>query len=127
MNQNTDIYQRLQVFYRNDPDAMEMIQHALENDEPIQFCVLWEDDIIGTLYIKGPQHKYVPDKDMIQELEKKAFILKELAEPQDWGRPIPFLQQMIDNCLRFPEGGWIGYQTSHFSLELLKDKKRPEN
>jgi len=123
MNQNTDIVPRLLAFYRDDPEARKVIEHAHDNDEPIWFSVLWKEDIIGTLYIKGNQHKYVPDKKAIQNLEGKAFIFTELTKPQDWGKPIPFLQQMIDNCIRFPEGGWIGYQTSHFSLELLKDKK----
>lgn len=123
MNQNTNIVPRLLAFYRDDPEARKVIEHAHDNDEPIRFSVLWKEDIIGTLYIKENQHKYVPNKEVIQKLKKKVFIFAELTKPQDWGRPIFCLQEMIDNCVRFPGRGWIGYHNNNYSLELLKDKK----
>lgn len=101
----------------------EMIQRAMDNDEPIRFSVLYDDDVIGTLFIKENQHKYVPDKEVIRKVEKKIFILKELTEPQDWGRPIYYLQRLIDNTIRFPGRGWIGYHTSHISLEISLSRK----
>ena len=109
-------------FYRDETEIVETIENALDNDRAIQFHVCYDQYILGDLYIKGDQHKYVPREDAVCQAEEKAFLVDECCVYRNWGEPIVFFQQMIENCCRFPGRGWIGYQTGRYRLEIVCDQ-----
>ena len=81
----------------------------------IHYQVYWKDNLIGDLFIQNHQYKYVPHDETIQQVRKFAFLLEETMTARDWGKPIRFYQQMLENCSRF-EGRSIGYHNNNYSL-----------
>lgn len=86
----------------------------------IHYQVYWKEHLIGNLFIENNQYKYVPNQEVIHKIEKKAFLFREVVEEYDWGSPISFFKQMIENCERFDEKS-IFFQNNHYSMEKVTD------
>ena len=84
------------------------------------YRVCWKEQLIGDLFIKDDLYKYVPNIEGIHKIEDQAFLLREVVELRDWGEPISFFQQMIENCERF-EGRGIYYQNNNYSMKEVTE------
>ena len=84
----------------------------------VQYKVYWKEQCIGTLYVDGNRHKYVPDHAAINAIKADAFLIREVTNEYDADTPIQFFKQMIENCARF-EGRGIGYHNNNYSLRLV--------
>ena len=86
------------------------------------YKVYWKNFFIGTLHVNNKQHQYIPNFEVIKELEGVAPLVAQTTKPYDWGEEIPFFASRIANCERFGEDDYT-YHTDHYRLEIQKEKE----
>lgn len=85
-----------------------------------KYKVYYKEVLIGTVYVEGKKHKYVPDQERIKQLNNP--IDPTLKEERDWGEEIPFFKSRLKSASRFPNLE-IGNHTDFYRLE--KNEEEP--
>lgn len=93
----------------------------------IKYKVYYKDQCIGRLYInEDDQYKYVADEKKIEEVEKNqnVCIYADARNTRDWGEPIAFFDNRIENCKRFGMVDKVKYPNSDYYF--IKDNHTEE-
>lgn len=79
------------------------------------------DVLLGHLYIQNKQHRYIPIPENVGEMEKKYPLDRVMIHGYEWGKPIPFFQERIENATRFGKEKLIRYQTDEFLMRMIEE------
>lgn len=83
----------------------------------IKYTVYYKEESIGRLYINDQgQYKYVANEENIESVEKKEniCIYSDARKSRDWGEPIAFFDNRIENCKRFGIVDKVKYPNSEY-------------
>ena len=83
----------------------------------VKYNVFYREYHIGNLYInEDNQYKYVVDEKNIEEAENKenVCIVADVRKTRDWGEPIAFFDNRIENCKRFGQVDMVKYPNSDY-------------
>lgn len=87
----------------------------------IQYAVFYKDILLGHLYIRDGQHSYVPHDVHVQQVQREVPLPWEMIRGRDWGKPIPFFQERIENAARFGMETCIRYHTDLFLMRMVSE------
>jgi len=88
----------------------------------IRYRIDCHDITIAYLEIKDGMHRCIPVPEGLEHPDvQKVSIPYELKEGQDWGGPIPFLQNKINDAVRFGRENNIGSFTDPFRLVMIDE------
>lgn len=93
----------------------------------IKYNVYYKDVRIGRLYINEEgQYKYVTEAEGIEKIEKAEDIriIADARNNRDWGAPIAFFDNRIENCKKFGETEKVKYPNSEYCF--IKDNSGKE-
>lgn len=83
----------------------------------MKYEVYCQNTLIGVLEVNSAgQHKYTPNKDVLEIAKKEVSLSHEMLVESDWREPIPFFKNRIENAKRFSNGDIIGYHTDSFKM-----------
>lgn len=85
----------------------------------IEYEVYYRDTLLGHLYIRDGQHRYVPIKEAVEEVRHRVPLTVEMIRGYQWGKPIPFFHERIENAKRFGAEACISRQTDYFVMKMV--------
>ena len=68
---------------------------------PLRYRIFCGETAIGLLEIDGERHRYMPDPAGTARAGEKTPLFHPLETGQDWGAPIPFFANRLQNAKRF--------------------------
>ena len=90
----------------------------------IQYEVFCEDILLGRLEIREGQHRYVPCAENVEQVQRRVPLPWEMVRGRDWGKPIPFFQERIENARRFGTEKRIRYHTDLFDMRMVAEEAK---
>lgn len=88
----------------------------------MKYEIYYKKIVIGVLEINDVgQHKYTPDCDGVEKAKKEVSIHHALTEKKDWGEPIPYFENRINNAKRFSQEDVIGYHSDQIRMIKVKE------
>ena len=85
----------------------------------IKYEFYFKDVLLGHLYIRDGQHRYVPVAENVQNVQHHVPLTREMICGREWGSPIPFFQERIENAKRFGMETCIRYHTDQFTMQMI--------
>ena len=79
-----------------------------------------DEVLIGHLQIRDGQHCYIPMDENVKKLVNRIPLDRVMIQGQDWGRPIPFFKERIENAKRFGMEKRIFYHTDLFLMRMVE-------
>lgn len=76
--------------------------------------------LLGHLYIRDGQHRYVPIAENVDQVKRECPLPMVTIRGCEWGRPIPFFQERIENATRFGMEKDIRYHTDLFRMRMVQ-------
>ncbi len=75
--------------------------------------------MLGFLLIRDGLHRYIPEAEGVKKARELVPLTREMQAGRDWGKPIPFFQERIENARRFGMEKYIRYHTDLFTMRML--------
>lgn len=68
----------------------------------MKYTVFCEGTEIGVLEINDDgQHRYTPNSKGVEAVKDKVALIHEMQVKTEWGNPIPFFKNRLENAARF--------------------------
>ena len=80
-----------------------------------------DDILLGHLYIRDGQHCYVQIEETVDQVQRTYPLPVEVIRGYEWGKPIPFFQERIENATRFGMEKCIRYHTDLFMMRMVSE------
>ena len=91
----------------------------------VVYEIYYKDILLGHLYIRDGQHRYIPIVETIEVAVRcRAFLFREVIQDYQWGKPIPFFQQRIENAKRFGMEKNIYRHTDNYVMRMVYSKEQ---
>lgn len=85
----------------------------------IRYAFYYEDILLGFLHIRDGLYCYIPEAEGVKKVWDHVPLTREMLDGRDWGKPIPFFQERIENAQRFGIEKCIRYHTDLFVMRML--------
>lgn len=85
----------------------------------IRYAFYYEDILLGFLQIQDGLYCYIPEAEGMKKAREHVPLTHEMLVGRDWGKPIPFFQERIENAQRFGQEKCIRYHTDLFVMKML--------
>ena len=84
------------------------------------YAIYCYDIRIGTLQIDDEgRHRYTAERKGVEQLSGRMSLPYEMTHDQEWGEPIPFFKNSIEDAHRFGREDYITSFTNPFKMRLI--------
>lgn len=85
----------------------------------IKYEFYYQDVLLGYLEICDGQHRFLPVEEAVAKISREVPLIPEVQHGRDWGKPIPFFKERIENATRFGMEKCIRYHTDLFMMRMV--------
>ena len=82
----------------------------------------YKDILLGHLYIRDGQHCFVPIAENVDQAKQRYPLPWQVERGYEWGKPIPFFKERIENATRFGMEKCIRYHTDLFMMRMVTEE-----
>ena len=88
----------------------------------IKYEFYWKNVLLGHLYIRDGQHRFAPIAEAVDQVRQGCPLPWEVERGYEWGKPIPFFKERIENATRFGMEKCIRYHTDLFTMLMVSEQ-----